>query len=248
MDVVRAHPTARQAKDKGLAMTSRRGTRALLGVGVAVVMVSWGAVPAGAQVPIEVPDAPGPLGGDDDEASPDEEASPEEEAPSPTERATEVAPTREPAAPAPDPEPPPPEPDPDPAVQSAAEEPGPGAVQRRAPTRGSAWGPRLQPLRGPGPEVDDGGPDDAPVRAPQVAAPGMAVAAPEEGEEEPAEAPARDTEGSDVAAPPRPDRLAVSGSASEPGGAHSAAPELALLTLLAVALAWNDRRQRVRAG
>lgn len=233
-------------------MASRRGTRALLGVGVAVVMVSWGAVPAGAQVPIEVPDAPAPLGGDDDEASPDEEASPEEEekAPSPTERATEVAPTREPAAPAPDPEPPPPEPGPDPAVQSAAEEPDPGAVQRRAPTRGSAWGPRLQPLRAPGPEVDGGGPDDAPVRAPQVAAPGMAVAAPEEGEGEPAEteAPARDTEGSDVAAPPRPDRLTVSGSASEPGGEHSAAPELALLTLLAVALAWNDRRQRVRAG
>lgn len=216
-------------------------TPAVVVLAVAAAL-AWSSMPAAAQMPVEVPDV---LGEEEDESSEEQASEPE-----PTEGAADAAPT-EPAAelapdpgpdPAPAPEPPPEPQEPAPGEQQAGE-------QRPAPVSGMASGPRLQSRPMPDGPAPADGPDD-PVLAPQVAgpeanAPGVSVAPPEEEEPAAAEPGADEPETTESM-----DKISVASGGPSGGasgdGQRQAMPTLAVLMVLAVGLAWNDRRQRRR--
>lgn len=178
-------------------------------------------------MPIEVPtpdEGPGPIGEDED--PPTTHEPPPETAPAPA-----PAPEPEPEA---EPDPEPPAEEPPPAEVQASSDQGAGAAGPARPSRGGSSSPLLQSVVNPGAGGEPLG--EAEVLAPMVAAPGVSVAPPAS---EPAEDTSTDTSaGQDLAASPI---SAMRGPGEEPG-----MPSVAILTALAVGLAWYERRHRAR--
>lgn len=219
-------------------LCARRSWKAAMVLACAAAL-AWslgGGDPAAADshepVPVDVPTPDDtPTLDDEDEAGdaepsrpPEQPAEPAAPAP-PPEAQPEPAPAPEEDGPAPAEEEPPP-----PDVQASGEENAGGPPR---PSRGSSYSPLLQNRLTPGSGAQDmlG---DVEVPAPMVAEPGVSVAPPA------SDSPGEDSLGEAVAASP----TAALGNGH--GGQEPAVPDLAVLTALAAALAWSDRRHRAR--